>query len=180
MGETIQNLLILENPTGIDFSHMKNLDEDPALEIVTYDTSLFFVGGLSAVDSPTLPLILCYGGQRYVDCTREFPGLLEQAIQSTEVELANNIKSDILSRGREFELQLQAVLIKEAILELAGLHILAGRQERSWQSLWQKLREIAPQDVVEVVREEVEKWLLEHRNEIAERLKRHGSNIHYE
>ena len=171
MGTKIENRLIFRGSSGrIDSEDIKNLDQGPAHEIRARDGSLSYFGGLSYFDSPSLPLILCYRGGRYNDCTQDFPELLDQEIQETEAKLEGEIRFLALAELNPSAVERLRASIKGLALRLYALHILAGEETRGWDKLRQILSD-----------EDVLLWLEEHKDQVSKSIKEgRASSIKYQ
>jgi hypothetical protein len=88
----------------------------PAL--VLGDDGLAYYGDLCFACSPSsLPLVACYEGTRFVDCTRRFPALIQQAIETYTEQLKEAVRS---THGSRIEYMRGAALGVYAAYALLG------------------------------------------------------------
>jgi hypothetical protein len=64
----------------------KDMDNDGVMEVIALDSRLAYFGGLCFACSPSLPLIMTYRNKSFIDCTVNFPKIIEQEIQNTLAE----------------------------------------------------------------------------------------------
>jgi hypothetical protein len=81
----------------IGFTVVRDRQGKPAL--VLGDSSLAYYGDLCFACSPSsMPLVACYTGARYVDCTRRFPSVVQDTIKTYTDNLREAIRSKDASR----------------------------------------------------------------------------------
>jgi hypothetical protein len=79
------------------FSIERGPNGRPAL--VLGDDGLAYYGDLCFACSPSsLPLVACYEGARFVDCTRRFPALIREAIETYTEQIKDAVRSTHGSR----------------------------------------------------------------------------------
>jgi len=93
-----------------------DINKDGKPEILTFDDSFSYFGGLCFACSPELPLILCYRNQKFSDCTNQFPAILDRSIEETLKEKLNN---PFYKRG--------------LALQYLVLQIMRGKSQAGWQ-----------------------------------------------
>lgn len=89
------------------------------LGLVLGDDGLAYYDDLCFACSPThMPLVACYAGGRFVECTRQFPGLIQEAIRISQDQLKEALASTHESRP---------LYMKGAALGIYAGHALLGR-----------------------------------------------------
>jgi len=67
---------------------VRDLKGDGSLQLIMNDDSFSYFGGLSYASSPArLPLVACYRNGLFTDCTREFPEVVRDSIESYRADL---------------------------------------------------------------------------------------------
>jgi hypothetical protein len=93
-------------------------DGRPAL--ILGDSGLAYYDELCFACSPSsMPLVACYAGDRYVDCTRRFPNVVGKAIKAYTESLKEAVRSTHSSRIE---------YMKGAALGVYAAHALLGRE----------------------------------------------------
>src|SRR3990172_7510843 len=94
---TVRELLPLYAGHTGGFTVQRDQGGRPAL--VLGDSGLAYYGDLCFACSPSsMPLVACYTGGRYVDCTRRFPSVVQKTIASYTESLRDSIRSTHSSR----------------------------------------------------------------------------------
>lgn len=173
MGKVIENQLIFHSgEQRIPRENVRNLDHGPALEIFAeQDLYGTFMDDLSdyldpLMEWPALPMILCYRGKRYEECTHKFRGLLQEEIAKVEAELKerrspDNFYPPFSASGGDR----QKALLKHSALRFYGLHILAAEEA----AVWEKLRQLVSDDVLS--------WLVKNKDQIQKAVKSRRSLV---
>jgi hypothetical protein len=126
---------------------VKDLDGDGVLELESSDDRLAYFPDLSFAESPFLPLVLCRSAQGvYVDCTPQFPELLE----SSALEFEGQLGDAVQRQAREEEK-------RGAALGLFATYVRLGTEEAGWS----RVRSLCP---------ECEGWLMENLDDLEQRL----------
>jgi hypothetical protein len=116
-----RKMLLMAKTGNGSLQDIKDLNRDGKKELIASDDRLAYFGGLSYAASPMLPLIFCYREGQYTDCTRDFPDLLNQAMQESEAGLKQSDADEISN--------------KRNALAIYALGILLGKESETWQRL---------------------------------------------
>jgi len=128
------------------FSIVRDLRGRPAL--VLGDDGLAYYGDLCFACSPSyMPLVACHDGTRFVECTRQFPAVIQKAVKLSLEELRDAVRSTHESR---------VAYMRGAALGVYAAHALMGREAAGLATVVR----IAPEP-------EVASWLIKQRDGVA-------------
>jgi len=84
--------LLLQFLAGHDGGYdIRDLKGTGTLQLILGDDTFSYFGGLSFAGSPSLlPLVACYRNGSFVDCTREFPDVVQESIESYRARLEDS------------------------------------------------------------------------------------------
>lgn len=128
----------------------------PAL--ILGDDGLAYYGDLCFACSPSyMPLVACYDGTRFVECTRQFPAVIREAIKDSIEQLGQAIRSTHDSRP---------YYMKGAALGVYAAYALLGKETDGLATV----ARIAPEP-------EVTSWLVNQRGGVAEWLRERAGRL---
>lgn len=131
------------------FTVVRDRGGKPAL--VLGDSSLAYYGDLCFACSPSsMPLVACYTGTRYVDCTRRFPDAVQEAIKTYTDSLRDAIRSKDASRVE---------YMRGAALGVYAAHALLDREADGLAAVRRLVTEPAVASWLAAQRNGIRKWL---------------------
>jgi hypothetical protein len=118
LGETPRLLLVYEanNAAGVE---VRDINGDGRRELILGDDSFAYFGDLCYACSPSnLPMVACYTGGRFDDCTKDFPDLLRER------------RDAYLAKIRPARDDTDAADVKGAALGVVAISELLGEEEQ--------------------------------------------------
>ena len=124
---TFRQILIFGAGHTTGFTVQHDRGGRPAL--VLGDSGLAYYGDLCFACSPSsMPLVACYTGARYVDCTRRFPNVVQDAIKTYTESLREAIRSTDAARIQYMRGAALGVYAAHALLDREADGLAAVRQ----------------------------------------------------
>lgn len=146
----LRRILNFEAGNAGGFSVRRGPRGRPAL--VLGDDGLAYYGDLCFACSPSyMPLVACYDGTRFAECTRQFPDVIQEAIRTSIKELKDAVRSTHDSRP---------YYMKGAALGVYAAYSLLGKEANGLTT------------VIRIARDpEVTSWLVNQRGGVAKWLR---------
>jgi hypothetical protein len=132
LGDTARLLLLYEanNAMGVE---VRDINGDGRRELILGDDSFAYFDDLCYACSPAhLPLVACYTGVRFEDCTRQFPDLLRVRRDEGLSRLKTLTGEEVLAQA------------KGAALGVLAMSVLLGEEEQGLEAV----RQAAPSEAV--------------------------------
>lgn len=146
---TFRQILTFNAGHTMGFTVQRDRDGRPAL--VLGDSGLAYYGDLCFACSPSsMPLVVCYTGARYVDCTRRFPGVVQEALKSYTQSLRDSVRSTHSSRIE---------YLKGAALGVYAAHALLDREADGLTAVRRIVTEPEVTSWLAGQRDGIRKWL---------------------
>lgn len=93
-------LLLLYQANHAPGAEARDIDGDGRAELILGDDTFAYFDDLSHAASPALPLVACFGGDRFADCTPRFPELLRDLRRRHAARLAPPAGDEAVSEAR--------------------------------------------------------------------------------
>lgn len=146
---TFREILTFNAGHTIGFTVQRDRSGRPAL--VLGDSGLAYYGDLCFACSPSsMPLVACYTGGRYVDCTRRFPSVVQETIKSSTESLRDSVRSTHASRIE---------YMKGAALGVYAAHALLDREADGLAAVRRIVTEPEVTSWLRGQRDGIRKWL---------------------
>jgi hypothetical protein len=137
--------VLLRYGAGNSGVEIKDLDRDGRPELVLGDDTFAYFDDLCFACSPSsFPLVACYRGGRFEDCTRRFPSLLRAKARQWTAALRDELRKPADAAARDYA--------RGAALGLYASHMLLGEEAAGWAAVRALTRR---RDIVD--------WLARHR-----------------
>jgi hypothetical protein len=146
---------------------IRDLKGDGSLQLIMNDDSFSYYGGLPYAWSPArLPLVACYRNGSFTDCTREFPDVVRDSIESYRADLQETelrIKSGEIKASPGWPTDFW---IAGAALGIYANSLLLGQDGAGWAAVRSAVRSKRVFKWFECNRPTVQRWARDREEEI--------------
>ncbi len=148
---TVRLLLHYDAGNGGDYD-LVDLNQDGRLELVLIDDRFAYFDDLCFTCSPAgMPLVACFQGGRFADCTGAFPGKVREAASYWTSRLREEITRGPRAPGHE-------QFVRGAALGVYATYALLGEEEKGLRVVWDMTATPAVTDWLERHRYTVRLW----------------------
>jgi hypothetical protein len=163
--------LLLQFFAGNGGCAIEDLKADGSVQLNCDDDSFAYFGGLCFACSPTsLPLVACYRNGSFVDCTKQFPSVIRESIESYRARLKDTqgrVESGELEVSPGWAAEWDADFwIAGWVLGIYANYVLLGQDSKGWAEVRSVVRSERVLKWFECNRPTVQRWARHREEEI--------------